>query len=973
MSSLTINGVAYAYPDVGSENWGAAATAWATAVSSHLLQKTGGTFTLSAEVNFGGSYGLKSLYLKSQAAANPSTAGVLRLGNNESVGWRNAANNADLLLKANASNKLEYNSIELADLSTAQTLTNKTISGSSNTLSNVGYSSLSLSNSILNSDINASAAIAYSKLNLSTSILNADISNSAAIAYSKLNLATSILNADINASAAIAYSKLNLSGSILNTDVNASAAIDRSKLASGTASHVLINDGSGVMSSEANLAISRGGTGAATATAAFNALSPSTTAGDLIVHNGTDDVRLPIGTDGQTVIVDTTQANKLKWATLPQGNKNYITYNNFENNAITGWNEISATYSSNTPSGTPTISASAAANLALSVTSTNPLAGTYSLQAALTAPSAGVGFCSDSLTIDREDRAKVLQGSFYYEVVSGSGNFSGTSSNTFSVWILDGASTWIQPAGVYNLVQSSGQGKCSFTFQTNSTTSTLRVVVFVNTSATITVNFDDFVLGPQVTSSSFSGPVGEIIATGSVTPPQGFLYCNGSAVSRTAYADLFSVIGTTYGVGDGSTTFNLPNASGLVLRGTGSQSISGRSKSGPSLGSTQEDQIQGHYHSINDPTHGHQNYYSGGAGGGTSHFVKQASSSSPTESGRIIGTTTGVTVTDPSSDGTNGTPRTGTETRVSALGVAYHIRYLKTYEMSNDTDTRIVAARWTKVSQSFTTGTETVISSVTSVSDTHSGLNTSSGVYTVPVSGYYRISAATASISTAWTASSNRYLQLRTGGSQSVSLGLSIISASITGYFGASGSTTLYYNAGDTISIFVNNYTGSTYQQSTTPIENWCSIERISGPATIAASESVNMRARASALTSHGTSGSSIAIAGWSAADFDTHGAFATTGIFTAPIAATYRVSATVSFAANAVGSRYLEVRKNTSAEVTLANQIASSSIGNILSGTCLVKCNAGDTIQLYAYQNSGGTLAYVATAQDNVISIEKV
>ena len=41
--------------------------------------------------------------------------------------------------------------------------------------------------------------------------------------------------------------------------------------------------------------------------------------------------------------------------------------------------------------------------------------------------------------------------------------------------------------------------------------------------------------------------------------PSGFLECNGTAVSRTTYADLFAVIGTTYGVGDGSTTFNLPD------------------------------------------------------------------------------------------------------------------------------------------------------------------------------------------------------------------------------------------------------------------------------------------------------------------------------------------------------------------------------------------------------------------------------
>lgn len=55
---------------------------------------------------------------------------------------------------------------------------------------------------------------------------------------------------------------------------------------------------------------------------------------------------------------------------------------------------------------------------------------------------------------------------------------------------------------------------------------------------------------------------GMISMYGSATPPTGFLNCDGSAVSRTTYADLFAVISTSFGVGDGSTTFNLPNLKG---------------------------------------------------------------------------------------------------------------------------------------------------------------------------------------------------------------------------------------------------------------------------------------------------------------------------------------------------------------------------------------------------------------------------
>ena len=58
--------------------------------------------------------------------------------------------------------------------------------------------------------------------------------------------------------------------------------------------------------------------------------------------------------------------------------------------------------------------------------------------------------------------------------------------------------------------------------------------------------------------------IGSIIAWGSDTLPTGWLLCDGSAVSRTTYADLFAVIGTNFGIGDGSTTFNLPDLRGRV-------------------------------------------------------------------------------------------------------------------------------------------------------------------------------------------------------------------------------------------------------------------------------------------------------------------------------------------------------------------------------------------------------------------------
>lgn len=82
------------------------------------------------------------------------------------------------------------------------------------------------------------------------------------------------------------------------------------------------------------------------------------------------------------------------------------------------------------------------------------------------------------------------------------------------------------------------------------------------------------------------------------TAPAGWLKCNGAAVSRTAYAALFAAIGTAYGVGDGATTFNLPELRGEFLRALDD----GRGiDTGRAIGSAQAGQMPSHSHTLNDP------------------------------------------------------------------------------------------------------------------------------------------------------------------------------------------------------------------------------------------------------------------------------------------------------------------------------------------------------------------------------------
>ncbi|WP_322099512.1 phage tail protein, partial [Haematospirillum sp. 15-248] len=72
---------------------------------------------------------------------------------------------------------------------------------------------------------------------------------------------------------------------------------------------------------------------------------------------------------------------------------------------------------------------------------------------------------------------------------------------------------------------------------------------------------------PAALAQAFPAPVGSVIMHAGRTPPPFYLVCNGQTLSRTDYAQLFAVIGTTFGSGDGRTTFSLPDLRGEFLRG----------------------------------------------------------------------------------------------------------------------------------------------------------------------------------------------------------------------------------------------------------------------------------------------------------------------------------------------------------------------------------------------------------------------
>lgn len=99
---------------------------------------------------------------------------------------------------------------------------------------------------------------------------------------------------------------------------------------------------------------------------------------------------------------------------------------------------------------------------------------------------------------------------------------------------------------------------------------------------------------------------GQVVMTGRSSAPTGWLECNGAAVSRTTYANLFTAISTTWGVGDGSTTFNVPDMRGEFARGYDN----GRGvDAGRVLASAQTDEFEAHTHTIDGGNNGSSSLY----------------------------------------------------------------------------------------------------------------------------------------------------------------------------------------------------------------------------------------------------------------------------------------------------------------------------------------------------------------------------
>jgi hypothetical protein len=593
---------------------------------------------------------------------------------------------------------------------------------------------------------------------------------------------------------------------------------------------------------------------------------------------------------------------------------------------------------------------------------------------------------SAAFTIDREDVAKVMGWSFSYEAITTNMDFSGTSANTWAVYIAevttgtpDTVVSWIQPAGVYNMTQGSGVGLASGTFQTTSTESSAYRIVLVcinSEAAATTLKVDDFQLGPQ--RVVYGSPVTDWATYTPSTVTNGTI--GGSSLQWRRVGNSLQLRGRlSTATITGAFSFSLPD--GLSVDTTQVTASGGN--------------ILGVGTIYNTPSAFGQTVPCVFAYAGPTGLTVRAIGSLTTDAHNYL-------------DISGTFPYDGViAIQVAALDVPIS-GWSSSVQMSNDTDTRVVAATIRGLAQGGATTNEgfqlntsaATVPFLTVAQDTHGAV--SSGVFTAPVSGYYKVTTTC-------------QFFLTTTGTPSGLNELARISIAVDGaavadnpIYGSGVNTTLRQNESFSYTVFVNSgqtisirgsrngtYTSAGWL-TTFSTTNFLAVERLSGPATIAASETVAARystnAGSNTLVDFGTG---VNYADFEDKEYDTHGIVSGAGSgnsttegsgfkITIPISGKYRISAQAmtktgySWAAAEYFS--LAIRKQTGGALpgvyvaAFDNYQTAAHTTYVTSAiTSTFDFQAGDAVQIAVNQTSGVTIGLITAARYNFVEIERI
>lgn len=615
---------------------------------------------------------------------------------------------------------------------------------------------------------------------------------------------------------------------------------------------------------------------------------------------------------------------------------NYVSNPNAEADT-SGW----ATYADAAANVPVNGTGGSATGLTFSRSTSSPLRGTGSflLAQANSTSLQGKGVSYD-FTIDSADQAKMLGVSFDYNAsstfVAANGattplNDGTTSTNAgnsdIEVFLYDVTNSTLIPV-TPQVVTANGSNNYSFkgSFQTAPNSTSYRLIFHVaTTSANATgwnFKFDNVFVGPQI---AVQGTAVTDWKTDTTVTTTGF----GSITAYSVYSRRVGDMKEVWGI------FTTGTASGVIQATIQiAESIDyNKVASGIDVGRAER--------LVNRSVYGNGDAYWAFVDGSTANQIFLTDKSSSTGFAKVFGTDIA------------GTSQTVAFTfKVPIAG------WSSTTTMSNDSDTRVVTASAGLTSPTVP-GANNVLIYDAVLFDTHGAYNATTGLYKAPVSGYYRLSAAAyGSVAT-----SGLYPKIN-GVKGNFFLSLSGGSGVVVG-----GSTVFYLKAGDTVGIAGDGNTTSFDGISITQYPNHFEIERLTGPAAIAASESVAARYYASATSISG----SLATIVWTTRDFDSHNAMSS-GIYTVPVSGKYSVDSQLALTGTFVlgNDTDLVIKKNG----VVVKQSTLRTMGSVafiqVAVSVLINCVAGDTIQVQL-DSAGTSPVIIGSDVLNDVNIHRV